>query len=111
MYPQLKALHWLPIDYRIRFKNYCVTYKIVNFGLPVYFKPYFVPYTSVANTRRANPELKFLREDIVSYDRTVHRSIAHFDRAFCVFGLALVTGIGCRNTLDVHLHWVLFVGS
>ena len=31
-----KALHWLPVEYRIRFKINLLTYKALNFGQPLY---------------------------------------------------------------------------
>ena len=86
MSPHLKALHWLPIRQRIQFKWFVMTYKIVNFGLPPYFNPYFVPFSSSKFTRRSNSDKKFLNRDVVPFDRKVHKCKSHYDSSFYVSG-------------------------
>ena len=54
--PQLKKLHWLPVRYRIQFKNGLITYKILNQGQPVYLRELIHPYTSSRNTRQGTPK-------------------------------------------------------
>ena len=78
--PQLKKLHWLPVRYRVQFKKGLITYKILNQGQPVYLRELIHPSTSLRNTRRSTPKLKFLHTP--TFDRRVHKSIKHFSDSF-----------------------------
>ena len=60
--PQLKALHWLPIEFRIKFKLSVLMYKVIHSGYPRYLSSYLVPYTSLANTRRSSAEKQYLSQ-------------------------------------------------
>ena len=82
MSPYLKALHWLPLQQRIKFKQFCLIYKIVNHGRPSYFSPFFVKHSSGQFTRRSSAESVFLNRDIVPFNRGIHRSKTQFDHCF-----------------------------
>ena len=58
--PSLKALHWLPVKFRILFKTCLLTYKALNTGHPAYLKNYLNFYSCAKPTRRSNPELMLL---------------------------------------------------
>jgi len=40
----LGQLHWLPVEFRIRFKLACLTYKTLTTNTPTYLKPLVSPY-------------------------------------------------------------------
>ena len=82
--PLLKELHWLPIKYRICFKQSVMVYKTITTGVPSYFKAWFVSYSSLANTRRSNPSNMVLKS--AEFKRRQHKSVRHFDAAFSVCG-------------------------
>lgn len=42
--PVLKSLHWLPIEFRIKFKTLLLTYKAINGMAPSYLQEAIVPY-------------------------------------------------------------------
>ena len=42
--PVLKSLHWLPVEFRIKFKTLLLTYKALNGLAPTYLKDTIVPY-------------------------------------------------------------------
>ena len=48
---------WLPIKYRIEFKNCLLVFKTLNTGLLGYFKPWLAPYTCAVNTGRNDPAI------------------------------------------------------
>ena len=85
MSPYLKALHWLPLQQRIKFKQFCLIYKIVNHGRPSYFSPFFVKHSSGQFTRRSSAESVFLNRDIVPFNRSIHRSKTQFDHCFFTY--------------------------
>lgn len=103
MSPYLKALHWLPIRQRIDFKWFLLIYKSIHFGLPDYFRDYFVPYSSQVVTRRSNHRLMYLNRDIVPFDRRLHKSKSHYDNSFCISGPSrwnnLPTDVRCASSL------------
>ncbi len=82
--PLLKELHWLPVKYRISFKQCLLIYKTLDTGLPYYFTSWFLPYSCSANTRRGEPSNKILKTAV--YKRSIHKSTRHFDAAFSVLG-------------------------
>ena len=60
MSPHLRSLHWPPVKQRIRFKWCLLILKILKLGLPPYFSPYFVLYTSKISTGRSTPSKNML---------------------------------------------------
>lgn len=73
MSPHLKSFHWLPVKQRIDFKQCLLSFKILKSGLPPYFCPYFVPYTSAFFTCRSASCKMFLNTDIVPFDYKVYK--------------------------------------
>ena len=55
-----KSLHWLPIEFRTKFKTLCITYKALDTGQPPYLSSFLKQYSCTKETRRTNPNLKFL---------------------------------------------------
>src|SRR6218665_3563366 len=41
----LHQLHWLPVEFRIRFKLACLTYKALSTRIPTYLHALLTPYT------------------------------------------------------------------
>src|SRR6218665_1084675 len=41
----LHQLHWLPVEFRIRFKLACLTYKALSTSKPTYLHALLTPYT------------------------------------------------------------------
>ena len=82
--PLLRKLHWLPIKYRIIFKQCLLVFKTISFGAPTYFKDILIPYTCQTNTRRSKPEKMLLK--VPAFKRRIHKSVTHFDAAFSVCG-------------------------
>ena len=78
--PILENLHWLPVKYRCIFKTICIVHKFLVTGLPRYFSSCIIPYTSCVNTRRSNPDNKFLATP--NYNRRLHRSKVQFNSRF-----------------------------
>ena len=70
--PFLHKLHWLPIEYRIKFKTLVLVYKLLHTDQPSYLQRYIIPYTCKVNTRRSNPNKFFLAEP--SFDQNIHTS-------------------------------------
>ena len=93
--PLLKSLHWLPVKYRIMFKQGLLIYKTLHSGMPRYFEPWFKNYTCNINTRRSKPENKYLVT--VKFDSKLHKSKKFFDLAFSVSGPSL------WNSLPLHV--------
>lgn len=52
--PVLKTLHWLPVEQRIRFKMFLITFKAVHETAPTYISDLLHPYTSPVNVRAAS---------------------------------------------------------
>ena len=48
--PLLKELHWLPVKYRITFKQCLMVYKTIATGIPAYFSELIIPYVCHVNT-------------------------------------------------------------
>ena len=51
-----KALHWLPIEYRIKFKINLLTFKALSFGQPMYLRQKLCYHPSARKTRHLVPE-------------------------------------------------------
>ena len=100
----LKSLHWLPIKQRIEFKWYVLTYKIVKFGLPPYFGPYFASHSSKLGTRRSSADNMYLSRDVIPFSRGIHRSKVQYDHCFYVSAPVLwnklPSNIRCAPTLS-----------
>ena len=77
----MKSLHWLPVRYRIRHKLNTLTYKAIQTGQPSYLASYLKPYTCIRQTRRSNPNHKFL--DTPNPDAQLHKYKSHTVKSFC----------------------------
>lgn len=77
---QLKALHWLPIKFRVHFKINSLTFKSLKFGKPSYLAAYLQPYSSSKNTRMSNPSNRLLQ--IPPYSPRIYSSFKNLDRTF-----------------------------
>ena len=78
--PVLKALHWLPIEQRSKFKTMTLVYKFLHTGVPKYFEPYISPQQSIYNTRRSQSQGSFLIVPKFHYSR--HKSAKQFGHSF-----------------------------
>ena len=83
----LKFFHWFPLKYHSIFKAFTIVYKYLDIGLPKYFSPCLIPYTSSVNTRGSNPRNSILQEP--SYISSVHILKMHFDKSFAYDGTHL----------------------
>ena len=72
--PLLKSLHWLPIEFRIKFKSCLLIYKALNTGYPKYLNSCLQPYTSFRSIRMSNPNLNLLATPFVSTRIHISRS-------------------------------------
>ena len=100
--PHLKSLHWLPVRYRIKFKQCLLIFKYLLISLPPYFSYYLSPYTCSVNTRRSNPVNNYLYT--MTYDYKVHTSKRQFDSSFSVDGTTSwnMLPFQLRSALTVH---------
>lgn len=73
----LKALHWLPIVYRIKFKNMCLVFKCLNNEAPDYLKDLLQLTSNSKYSLRSNNKVLQLKET-----RTKRKTFA--DRSFSV---------------------------
>ena len=80
-----KLLHWLPVEYRVKFKLLVITCKALNTQQPPYLTACLNEYSCNRTTRRSNPDNKFL--NIPVYTHKTHKSKHHFD---CSFEIARV---------------------
>uniref|UniRef100_A0A672G2J3 Reverse transcriptase domain-containing protein n=1 Tax=Salarias fasciatus TaxID=181472 RepID=A0A672G2J3_SALFA len=55
--PVLKSLHWLPVEFRVRFKILLLTYKILNGMAPTYLQDALTPYQPIRALRSQNAGL------------------------------------------------------
>lgn len=55
--PVLRSLHWLPVEFRIRFKILLLTYKCLKDLAPVYLQDLIVPYVPPRSLRSQHLEL------------------------------------------------------
>ena len=78
--PILKKLHWLPVEYRIKFKVLLLVYKCLNHLAPKYLIQLISVYTSPKDTRSTGN---------LSLDPPMSRTVKYGDRAFAVAGPAL----------------------
>ena len=90
-----KLLHWLPVEYRVKFKLLVITYKALNTQQPPYLSACLNEYSCNRSTRRSNPNNKFL--NIPVYTHKTHKSKRHFD---CSFEIAAPT---LWNSLPLHV--------
>lgn len=73
----LKELHWLPIEFRIRFKNMCLVFKCLNGNAPTYLSELLLPATSKGYSLRSQSKILQLKEI-----KTKRKTFA--DRSFSV---------------------------
>ena len=83
--PYLKSLHWLPITHRID-KWFLLIFKVINFGLPQYFIPFFTPYSCPVFTRCSVSNKMYLNSDIVPFHKVMYKSKTQYDKSFCASG-------------------------
>ena len=106
-----KKLNWLPVRYRVQFKIYLITYKILNHGQPTYLSKLIHPYTSSRNTRHSTPKLKFVHTH--TFDCRVQKSNKHFVNSFSHYTPVLLNSYpfhvrnspfvtSCRKHLKAH---------
>ena len=57
--PELKKLHWLPVEQRMVFKTATLVYKFLHSGFPRYFAPYLSSYSSSYSTRYSQSGCNF----------------------------------------------------
>ena len=93
--PLRKQLHWLPVEFRIQFKQCLLVYKTLKTGVPSYFNSWLTPYSSTLNTRRSNPSNVLLKR--VGFKPSIYKSKSHFDHSFAVSGPEL------WNSLPIHV--------
>ena len=74
---KLKNLHWLPVQFRIKFKIGVLVYKALTTKNPPYLASLLSFHSSVKNTRRSNPELRFLHEFHPGFRPTSTRHLSH----------------------------------
>ena len=55
--PVLQTLHWLPVEFRVKFKILLLTYKSINGLGPAYLKDALVPYQPIRALRSENAGL------------------------------------------------------
>ena len=110
MSPHFRSLHWLPVKQRIQFKcplsssssrldsrknqfacptirslhTVCclLIFKVLKFGLPPYFSPYFVPYSCEITTRRSARSKNILVHDLIPFGRNTYKSKSRYDYSF-----------------------------
>lgn len=78
--PHLKTLHWLPVEFRVKFKTLLLTYKTLHSGSPLYLQNLLHPYVSSRTTRMSNPNIKLLATPY--YDSKIHTSKAQLEKSF-----------------------------
>lgn len=77
---QLRSLHWLPVEHRIRFKSLLLIFKALATGSPKYLSDILQPYSSSRCTRMSDPENKLLATPY--FDRRIHSSKTHLEKSF-----------------------------
>lgn len=75
--PILEDLHWLPVNYRIKYKILTLTYKALNDKGPVYIKNMLKVYHPKRTLRSQNGSLRLVEED----PRHI-KSVTYGDRRF-----------------------------
>ena len=88
--PILKELHWLPVQYRIQYKNFTHTYKALHEQSPVYIKEFLQVYRPRRDLRSQSSPL------ILEVPRS--RTVSYGDRSFAIIApklwIALPPGVG-----------------
>jgi hypothetical protein len=90
-----KLLHWLPVEFRVKFKLLVLTYKALTTQQPPYLAACLNEYSCNRHTRRSNPENKFL--NIPVYVNKTHKSKSHFNCSFEIAAPSL------WNSLPLHV--------
>jgi len=78
--PVLKALHWLPMSFRVQFKILTITYRALHHQAPSYIQDLFHIHSPGRSLRSSG-------QDLFTAPRT--RLKTRGDRAFCVVALEL----------------------
>ena len=80
--PVLRKLHWLPVQFRSKFKLATLVYKFIRTGFPKYFAPHLSTYctTHTYNTRRSQSIANFL--NVPKFQPTIHKSTKQFGFSF-----------------------------
>ena len=86
--PSLSELHWLPVEYRIKFKTAVTVFKALNGLAPAYLSELLIPYQPPRSSR-SNPD----RDNLLLLPKTSNKTAA---RAF------RVNGPSVWNDLPVH---------
>lgn len=92
---ELKSLHWLPVESRIKFKILLMTYKALHTHQPPYLSSLLNLYNCSRQTRRSNPDNKYLHTP--PYQHKIHKSKNHFDWSFEIAAPSL------WNSLPIHV--------
>jgi hypothetical protein len=77
---ELKLLHWLPVEFRVKFKLLVMTYKAFHTKQPPYLSSCIKQYSCNRPTRRSDPNKKFLHTPV--FNSKFHKSKVHFNRSF-----------------------------
>ena len=89
--PVLRDLHWLPVDYRVRYKLLLLTHKALNGTAPQYLRDLLSAHTTGRSLRSSE-------QNLLSVPRT--NLTRYGDRAFSVAAPTLWNVLPCnlRNT-------------
>ena len=98
-----KLLHWLPVEFRVKFKLLVITYKALNTHQPPYLAGCLNEYSCNRYTRRSNPDNKFL--NIPVFIHKTHKSKSHFDCSFEIAAPSL------WNSLPLHVRTATSLAS
>ena len=78
--PVLWKLHWLPIQFRSKFKLATLVYKFIHISFPKYFAPHLSTYCTTYNIRRSPSVANFL--NVPKFEPTIHKSTKQFGFSF-----------------------------
>jgi hypothetical protein len=112
----LKSLHWLPVEFRIKFKIGVLINKALATGKPNYLASQLSPHSSLKNTRRSKPTLRFLKvpspgPKIISPRQLAHSFQQFVPRLWNFFPLSVRTAPTLwvfRRRLKFHLFNLAF---
>ena len=79
LWMNLKNWHWLPVEYRIMFKCYCICFKVVNEQAPKYLDNMFI-------TRNVSRNLRLNRGTVTVFMEKRSRCKSYGDKAFEIYG-------------------------
>jgi len=71
--PLMEQLHWLPIEWRIRFKLATLTYKALHTGRPPYFADFIQRHINPKSTRSSSSQLLFVPRHNLSFGSRAFR--------------------------------------